>query len=184
MKHKSENIRTLAEMALSNARRQLEATHEVKVLVAVEHADGQVKWLPLPSGIERIMNNGNLKAHFFSAVRAAAAELHATAVILVTDTWLGMPTEKQKELAKRDPAQLKKVTLETTFDEMEALGLVRRTAAIVVSVQTADDAHYLQQAYERVGGRIVWGERQEQAFAQSDVHGRAKMFGVGEKDRS
>jgi hypothetical protein len=177
MTTKSENLKTLAEMALSNARRQLEATGRLDVKIGLQHPDGRVRWLNLPEELDPIMNDPHLKGYFFGGVRAIVNQLHPTAVIMATDAWTGVPTEKQKQMLRDKPDELKR--LSAGFEclaDWEAAGLSRRVEAIAVTVQTPDEVLLLQQRYERADGTILWGARSSEEFLQSAYGGRTKMY--------
>jgi hypothetical protein len=171
----TENLKTLAEMALSNARRQLEATRRLNPKVAFE-VNGRVKWMPDFPG--EILDDGPMKELFFGGLRQVAQQLRATAVILVTDAWSGAPTEKRERLERDNPEELQRLASELhSLSDWEAAGLARRVEAISVLVQTADEIHLLEQQYERVGDRIVWNDRRTMTGKQSDYQGRTKMYG-------
>jgi|AmaraimetP72IA01_FD_contig_41_6676878_length_2635_multi_13_in_0_out_0_3 hypothetical protein len=181
----SDDIKTLAEMALSNARRQLEATGTLDVRVAVQYPGGRLAWLPIPAHLKNIMNDGDQKALFFGIIREFAERTQATAVVFVTDAWFGEPTEKQLQMGRENREELKRLGESLSFDEFVEQGLATRRSAVLVSVQTAECAHLVSQFYDRIDNqrRIIWGQRQERVIAQADFMGRQKMFGAEVDER-
>jgi hypothetical protein len=175
-KSSGETLETLAEMALSNARRQMEATRRLNPRVALE-IDGRIKWLPDAP----IMDSDPMKDRFFDYLRRLVEQKRATAMIFVTDTWFGEPTEKHKALARDNPEELKRIALDADIAKFEKLGLATRVEAITVLVQTPEEVLTLNQQYERTAtGGIVWNKRQKMKFPQSKWDGRTKMYGVKE----
>lgn len=173
-------LRFLAERVLSEARRILEQTGTVDVVVMIERQDGKIVSLPLPPEINQVMDSGAGKDFFFGLTRKLARAVNAKAVLVATDTWMGVPTEKQIEIL-RDEGQDKITAMfkGKSFDEVEAIGLVERREAIVVTVQTAERVLIVHQFYERNGltKRIDFTGRDEMLCSQEDFDGRQKMFG-------
>jgi hypothetical protein len=165
-------------MALSNARRQLEATGSVDVRVAVQ-VDGNVKWLPIPERIKEGMNSGAFKDAFFGAIREYAQVVNATAVILVSDARRGEPTEKQFQMAKENPQELERLVRTTSPESLRKQGLLTWRECVVVTAQTADEVMVTYHAYNRFqrARRITWGERDSWRSKQDEFKGRQKMFG-------
>src|SRR5215831_10508246 len=166
----SDNLTTLAEMALSNARRQIEATGTLTFRTALQLPDGRVMWTDLPEKLAPIMNDHQLKTILFNALRLAVAESEATAVIIVTDSWFGVPTEKQKRMAEEDPEGLCRLAKSLDLTSMIEQGLCIRTEAVTVTVQPPEEALILNQLYNRHEGgrRIAWGERINHRCPQSE----------------
>ena len=176
------NLRTAAEQALSEMRRQLEAEGCVRFYLAACYPDGRIQKLPLPESINPGLNDGAFKSRFFGVMRLYMERTGATAVVFGHDSWVGLPTEKQERMAREDPQELCRIASGSSFDELEARGFVTRSEALTVTVQDRERALVLTQPYDRAPrkGRpdhILWGDRNERITAQSDFSGRAKMFG-------
>ena len=172
----TDNLTTLTEMALANARRLLETTPEI-VRVALQAPDGRICWLPMPPGISAIMNDGGAKDLFYGVLREHVERTGATAVVVVNDAWVGVPTEKQERMGREEPAKLKAFAQGASFNAFIEAGLATRSEALVVTVQNAREARVITHAYERTGSGIVWGQRTEHTYPQGDFDGRLKMFG-------
>ena len=177
----SEDITTLAEMGLSNARRQLEATGHLDVRFAIE-TNGRVRWMPMPDHITEGMNDGDFKAALFSLMRRFVQKANATATIFVSDTWYAEPTEKQTRMVRENAKEFLRLTETMSFNELIEQGYATRHSAITVVVQTAETVHLLTHLYDRIEDqrRIVWLRREDRAFPQSEFSGRQKMFGITE----
>ena len=179
MKIEAERLKTTAELALANARRQLETTGQVTVVFGLLLCDNSdFAWLELPERLAPVMNDHSAKTLLFHYMRAVVNAVRATATVLVTDSWAGIPTEKHKQLAEENPEELERLAKTLVgMDAWEAAGLATRAEAICVTVQTPESALMLQQVYERSDQQILWGERIEQVMPQATFFGKTKMFG-------
>lgn len=185
-KIKSANLKKLAEMALSKARRELEAAGTLDFKIALRYPDGRIEWQELPPELRPIMDDADLKSYYFSGIRALVEQEHAAAVIMVSCAWLGELTEKHDQLARENPDELKRLLSEfRSLADFEAAGLATRAEAIAVTAQTPDEALMVTQIYDRVTpdrvvrdvtGRILWGKRTDTVLPQSEFYGMQKMY--------
>lgn len=171
-----EGLRTIVEMALSEARRQMDATGTLEPIFMARLPDGILTRADLPGELGAMMNSGHGKDLLFGVLRMFVAKTGATAFVSVIDTWLGIPTEKQRTMPR---AELEAFTRSATLDDYERAGLVRRVEALTVLAQTPTDVVIVSQRYDRVlGATVRFGERSVQCVPQENYTGRTKMFGV------
>lgn len=176
-----EPMRILAELALSEARRELEQRGSLSVLVNMRMPDGKIESVRLPDPLNELMNSGEGKDLFFGVLRKIREKTGATAVLIATDAWMGWPTEKQMEILKEEggPEKLKAMVKGKSLSEAEAMGLVERKEALAITVQTETEVLIVNQFYERDerARRIFWGQRDEMTSSQDNFDGRQKMYG-------
>lgn len=170
-------LRTLSERELSNARRELELTGKLNpavILCRGEESDP----LRLDDDLaEAFFGSGPRRSVFFRLVRQMVKDAAATAVVLVSDMFMGKPTEKM--LALPDDEVKRILAANPEIAVLEKQGLVTRGEAILVTAQTAEKAAMVTQYYERDRPlrRITWGTRAAQCFPQEALQGRMKMYG-------
>jgi len=173
-----EDLLPLVESAFSEARRAVENTGEFTMGFLVRRADGTIEHAHLPDKWGAVLNDGRFKELMFGVLRTYIEKIGATAVAILSDTWVGMPTDKQREMAKRSPKELKRIMTSSSFDEIVKRGLAERSEAITIMVQTASSVYTITHPYDRLkGNRIRWGERQTIHAAQESFTGRGKMYG-------
>lgn len=169
------NLEVLVESALSEARRVMEKTQSFGMKVGIQDSTG-FKWMKIPKDLN--LNDPNARELIAYAARKAAEKLNATAVVMVNDAWVGVPTQKQKDLP---PEERKKAMRARSIAELEAMGLAKRVEALVITVQTPETATMIHQIYDHTSsGDVIWGERQTHTFPQSEFRGRLTMFGPRE----
>ena len=141
------DLQTMAEVALSEARRELEGTGRVRPYFLLRNPRTQeMERLPLPG---EAMDDGERKQILFGLMRTAVRLNRITATILVTDGWV----------------------TKIKADE----GLREHSEAIIVSVETPRKAFGIVQFYERdrERRRIRFGERITTA---KPPQGRVQIF--------
>ena len=167
------DLKTMAEQTLSEARRQLEQTGTLEPYFLLRSpAGGRIARVPVPPDA---MNNGDMKDRLFALVRAVVERTQTSAVIFVSDGWAGRSTAKAAAIGKDN--FLREVGRGRGFEEAIKQGLVERSEAILLSVQTPEEILMVQQLYDRLGERIVFTERIDMATPQCDFTGRMKMYG-------
>ena len=173
------DLEGLAESGLSEARRELEHTGSCAPLVLVREKDGAIQKLKLEGHLSGLMNSGRAKDFLFGWIREYVEKRGATAVLFITDSWMGIPTEKQHKFAQADPEGLKLAVEGKGMTELAEEGLVERVECLVATLQTAQEVWIIQQRYDRDQRRkhIDWGERTTMRNEQQYFQGRQKMFG-------
>src|SRR5579862_8147894 len=87
-----EELRTLAERGLSNARRELELTGKLNPGVFLRNPDGNIETIQLNNQMSRLFfGNGASRGAFFKALRATVEIGRVTAVVMVTDMYTAKP---------------------------------------------------------------------------------------------
>lgn len=177
-----EDLRTLVEQALAEGRRQLSNRGGIDPVFLVRLPDGRIQRADIPAPLNELMNYGEGKSHIFSFVRAWVRQHSATATVFMTDAWVGLPTEKQKQMARENRAELERIVGQPGFnlDEGERLGLMERSEALILNVQTEQDVVIVEQSYTRYQeeSRVEFSGRRISRFPQAGFRGRQKMYGV------
>jgi hypothetical protein len=173
----SVDLKTTAELALATARLQMERTQTMAVRAGIV-VESELKWIQLPTALAPIMNDPRMKDVFFGFLRSAARELHASAIVVVTDAWVGIATEKQRRMARENPKELERLIKSHSVQGSADLGLCTKAEAIIITVHTPESVYSLQQQYARTGnGGILWEERTDYTTPQDEWGGRMKLFG-------
>lgn len=122
------------------------------------------------------MNHGEAKDAIFGMIRSLARARGATATIFAVEAWFGKQTDKGRALP---PKEFRQRTRERAFETAVRDGLVERSEAIVVTVQTPTHVMMVHQEFERdeKRRRIHYGERHESIGPTESFVGRQKMFG-------
>ena len=175
------DLHFLAESGLSEARRELEQTGSCAPLILVRERYGEIHKLKLEGPLAQLMNSGEAKDHLFGWLRQYVEQNGATAVLFITDSWMGDPTEKQrKTLAEPGGKEkLESAMRGKSITELAAEGWVERVECVVATLQTEESVWIIQQRYDRHQRRkhIDWGERTTMHNPQAYFQGRQKMFG-------
>lgn len=169
-------LRELALPAMVEAKRVLTATGQVPPLLLFREADGRLSRYEVPESCAAIMDDGHAKDLFFGALRDIVRELKLQAVVIATDGWLGRSTVKAQALPHEE---FLKATCERGFAAAVAEGLVERSAAIIVSVQTPERAMMVNQLYKRNDEQqeIQYLEVSLMEMPIDHLRGRQKMYG-------
>jgi hypothetical protein len=174
----TDELRSLADIALRMAERDLEQSGNVRLVIALRLPNGSIDNLPLPDRAGELMNYGEAKDILFGGLRDYAASVGATAVIIGTEAWVGRTTEKGRVLLQASPDEYKRMTRQAGFQDAVDAGLVERREAVVITVETPERCMILTHVFERTLERkIVWHERTQIEARQSEFAGRQKMFG-------
>lgn len=174
MKDVPEDLSVLVEQAFAEARRMLENTGNMEPLIMVRTAQGEVHTLNLGMA-GNIMNSGRGKELLFGSLRQAVAMTGATAVVILTDTWVGTATEKQM----LDPVGAKKFFEgEHSFDEAIERGWAERGEALAAVVQDERQVVIISQFYLRGDDTVRFEERKVAVLTQDQFKGRQKMYGI------
>jgi hypothetical protein len=173
------DLRTLTEKILSHARRELENTGGFDPVFAMRLPDGQIDHPQLPPGFGRLMNSGEAKKIIFGALRQTAEARHATAVVIATDSWMGVPNAGYMRRFGEHP---KKEDIEAalrgkSIDALVKEGVMDKMEAITITIHTPKEVFIVTQFYERDKRRATWTRRNEICSAQEDFQGRQKIFG-------
>jgi hypothetical protein len=180
---KQEDIRHEMEQALSKARAALEynwknpGKHRPLARLGMGFEDKPFQWMDKSlEGLEidQAMNNARAKQAIFDELKRMAVEHNASAVVTVTDAWVGDPTEKSMKSKSGEIESM--LAMGANVAEMERRGYVTRREAIVVTGQTAEFALTFRHYYIRSTGAIHWEERAESLIPQEHYMGRTKMF--------
>jgi hypothetical protein len=173
-----EELRTLAELGLSNARRELEQTGKLNPEYWLRQPDGGIEWVQLTDDMaELFFGTGPRRNVFFDVLRAEVETAGITAVILVSDMFMGKTTEKFLALPPEEIRAI--IDAGHNMETMEKRGWVTKQEAILVSVQTPEKAAMVTQEYERdrLARRIVWGRRTARCGSPDSLDDRIRMFG-------
>lgn len=174
-------LRQMVEQALAEGRRQLSNRGNIDAVFLVRMPDGAVERAVIPGPLNELLNSGDAKRRLFAGIRAWVKVQGVTAVAFSADTWVGLPTEKQKRMAKEDPEALRRLFESVrSLDDAIEQGLSERAEALIITVQTASDVVIVNQSYTRYSQahRIDFGERSIMHIPQSQFRGRQKMYGV------
>jgi hypothetical protein len=159
-------------IAVAKASVELQGDFALTILI---HAKGQWARLPLPKGVEDLMNNGHAKDRIFGAVRDTVHQVGADGVIIGSDTWQSETTE---EGAKHYDTPEWRELHDFGFVKLLQRGWVKRSEAFVVVAQNATEALIITQKYQRLGsGMIQLLDCKRAWFDQDHFGGRQKMFG-------
>ena len=165
--HEANTLITIAKTTV-----ELQGDFALTILI---HLKGQWVRLPLPDGVESLMNSGQAKDHIFGAVRATVQQAGADGVVIGSDTWCSTTTpEGEKHYNTPEWRELH----DFGFVRLMQRGWVTRCEAFTVVAQNRDDALIIQQKYQRRGsGMIQLLDCKRDWFDQSKFAGRQKMFG-------
>lgn len=171
------DLHTAAEVALANARRQMEATGKINPVVLARVGDELVSLQITDEMYEAFFASGRGRDVFFRALRRWVEVVQAAAVILITDTYTGDETEKFKALPEEERTRL--VNEAWSVEAMAKKGWFTKCEAISVQIQTPNGVTMIEQRYERdrAHRQITWGTRKENTFPIEACSGRSILFG-------
>jgi len=175
----TEDLMQKAEIAIAEARRELEQHRFQPYFLA--RRDGEYKLLPFDGAM---LDRKETKRAVFRAIRMLARRIKLDAVIFVTDMWMAQVTEAGLKFVHDHPEEWGRLARESRFVTAVKRGLVTRTEALHVSVQTPDEVRWINQPYDRdPGGGIVFGKRWSVSSLDPDafIDGDSLVFG-GEAD--
>ena len=124
-----------------------------------------------------LMGSGDGKEMLFNFLRFAVKRKNADATLFITDAFMGVPTEKQKQTNSEEMHELLKTR---GYYWLEENGYVTSRECLIAVAQSPLYSISVSVQYTREdgGGAIVaFGERTEIASPQSGFGGRQKMFG-------
>src|SRR5262245_23704857 len=132
----TDDLRQAVDLALKMARKDLEGpAKSVTPIFLLRDREGHIAQLPFPAEAARLMNYGEAKNAIFGYVREMIQSQGYTATVFATEAWYGKATEKGLKL---DPKVLAEKCREPGFETAIREGLMERSEAVLVSVQTAD----------------------------------------------
>lgn len=172
------DLRTLAEVELSNARRRLEQRGRLTPSIVMRAPDGEM--LPYRMSdreADILFGNSENKKEYAAILREVIERGGITAVAMVNDIWGGRPTEKLLKLPAEEINQIIR-TIRTVEDGVKN-GYFTRTEAVLVSIQTAEYVAMVQQEYLRdnAARQIIWLDRSAGLYPQNTFTGTMKMYG-------
>jgi hypothetical protein len=167
-------LRDLAVHALLIGKRDLVETRRVSPFFVFRSAEGPPMRFDIPN--PQIMNDGRAKDVLFGAIREVVQEQNIQAVVFVTDGWFGKSTEKALSIPREE---FEAATRHRGFQPAVDQGLVTRSEALIVTVQTPLRTMMLNQLYERDehAGTITFREVTVMETGVDDFTGRQKMYG-------
>jgi len=167
-------LRDLARHALQMAKKELTKTLQVSPFFVLREPDGDL--VPFIVADPRVMNDGPGKDRLFGKVRQIVQEEGIKAVVFVSDCWIGKSTEKGRAMPE---AEFKAATRERAFQTALDEGLITRSEALTITVQTPIRTMLVNQLYERVEpqGVIFYHEVSIMEMDVDEFTGRQKMYG-------
>jgi hypothetical protein len=174
------DLRDLGDLALDTAKRMQERSGTVAPFFVLRGPDGSLKEINLPPGYVQPYNDRSWRHHIFWTIRTMVELAGCTGVITIGDAWFGRSTEKGRKLSA---AEFHRFAAEQSgFQKSIDLGLVERTEAIVVTVQTPRRMMSMMQTYSRRGRTIVFQELLVSEQGLDKFTGAMKMFGNQEEE--
>jgi hypothetical protein len=172
----TEDLTKLGQRALQRAKASLEKNGCVNPFFIFQDTSGACHEVVLPERIAGLLNSGHGKDVMFQLVRDIVQASHCTAVVIVTEAWVGEQTKKGQALPM---AEFLEYASESGFGRGIAEGIIERLEAISVCIQTPQEALILTQEFLRdeAAHVIVFGESTEAVTPIDEFHGRQKMFG-------
>lgn len=167
-------LRTLAELAMSEARRRL-AQGEFRPYFEIRLPDGEHH--KIDQWPAHFLDDRHLKHALFRTLRAMAVTLKLTGVLFVSDLWLAKLTVKGMAMNLREIERLG--AAHDRFQRLVDRGLAERTEALQVVAQTPTAVLWIMQPYLRgPDGEITYGTRDESEGDWSTFAGDVRIFGV------
>jgi hypothetical protein len=172
----SSDLRIMADIALDKAKAHLTKHGKVTPIFIVRLANGELFDMELPEVFGDLMNDGSAKDRIFGVMRELVKKVGLTAVIFVTEAWMGLQTP---EGAAVPPEEFDRITRERGFETALSLGFVTRCEVIFVSVQTPEGVLLVRQPFERDdrARRVTFKKREDSSMGVDDFQGRQKMYG-------
>jgi len=169
-------LQDLAEYGFRAAKRAMRKDLGFNPVFILRLPDGQLKDLGLSEELAPFMDDGCAKDAIFGALRMTVQATHATACIVVTECWVGGPTESGKLLPRQEWERL---TEKHSIPELARMGYVERSEALVINVQTSTETLLRTYYFARRShpDRIIWGETRDIQGSEFEFSGRQKMFG-------
>jgi hypothetical protein len=169
----TEDLKQLAEIALETAREELTRKGSIVPTFLVREPDGHLGVIRIEADV---MNSGDAKDTLFGAMRMMVKARGLTAVIFVSECWLGDQTAKGAALPY---AEFLTRTRERAFATAVKDGLVERVEAITLTVQTPAGALIVHQRFTRDYGKqqVTFGVRDDLEYSVDEFAGRQKMYG-------
>jgi len=168
-----------AELALSEARRQLEQ-HAFRpyFLVHVTGVAGGASFERMNFDPD-MLNHSLDKRALFRSIRVLVRLLPIDAVILVSDMRMAQLTPAGLSFARDHSAEFQRLAAEPGFATLARRGLVERSDALQVCLQTAAETHWINQRYERdLDGSVIFGRRDTVSSLEEGVGVDGDMMSV------
>jgi len=173
-------LRRQAVLTLTRARESMEQIGAFDLSFGYITRDGLFRFLKLPEQVREGMNSGEAKDKIFALMRMYVEAVGALGSLFAGEMFLGKTTPAARGLSREE---LNRLCVEPRFEEGVRRGLIKRTEAIHVVIQTPEFMiHFIQEFERDYKLRVVtFGPVDEHEMPQDQFQGREKMFGAPSK---